>query len=53
MFEGLNKPFYHKYKDKLFQVVGLFHQGLVMLECLSDPETLVDGFVHTDFLEEV
>lgn len=51
------KPFYDKYRGHEF-VVKHFHpddvdKRHVLLECISDPNLKVDGYVHIDDLTNI
>ena len=45
-------PHYEAYKGHKFQVVALHYGNThVELKCISDPNVVVDGYVHSDELK--
>ena len=48
VFEGPYAPYYDAYQGHKFRVVKIHHGNHLELECLTDPELRVAGWVHDD-----
>lgn len=46
-------PYYDAYKGHHFQVVAIHYGDHVELKCVTDPNLMVDGFVHNDELKQL